>query len=100
MGAGCVFSHAMIKTFNVMQAVFKTRFIWQKQLKNTHSISDNMQILDEKHTSIISCDEYDDHDDVIKWKHFPHYWPSVTSEFPAQRPVTWSFDVFFDQRLN
>ena len=25
---------------------------------------------------------------------------SVTGEFPAQRPVTWSFDVFFDQRLN
>ena len=24
----------------------------------------------------------------------------VTSEFPAQRPVTWSFDVFFDLRLN
>ena len=21
-------------------------------------------------------------------------------EFPAQRPVTWSFDVFFDLRLN
>ena len=24
----------------------------------------------------------------------------VTSEFPSQRPVTWSFDVFFDLRLN
>ena len=24
----------------------------------------------------------------------------VTGEFPAQRPVTWSFDVFFDPRLN
>ena len=24
----------------------------------------------------------------------------VPGEFPAQRPVTWSFDVFFDQRLN
>ena len=23
-----------------------------------------------------------------------------TGEFPAQRPVTWSFDVFFDLRLN
>ena len=30
------------------------------------------------------------HDDVIKWKHFPRYWPFVT----------WSFDVFFDLRLN
>ena len=24
----------------------------------------------------------------------------VTGEFPAQRPMTWSFDVFFDLRLN
>ena len=24
----------------------------------------------------------------------------VTSEFPAQRSVMWSFDVFFDLRLN
>ena len=24
----------------------------------------------------------------------------VTGEFPAQRPVMWSFDVFFDLRLN
>ena len=46
------------------------------------------------------------HDDVIKWKYFLHYWPFVrgnsliTSEFPSQRPVTWSFDVFFDLCLN
>ena len=25
---------------------------------------------------------------------------SLPGEFPAQRPVTWSFDVFFDLRLN
>ena len=24
----------------------------------------------------------------------------VTGEFPPQRPVTWSFDIFFDLRLN
>ena len=46
------------------------------------------------------------HDDVIKWKHFPRYWPfvrgnsPVTGEFPKQRPVSRSFDVFFDLRLN
>ena len=46
------------------------------------------------------------HDDVIKWKPFPRYWPfvsgnsPVTSEFPAQKPVTRSFDVFFYMRLN
>ena len=42
------------------------------------------------------------HDDVIKWKHFPRYQvtafcagnSSFTGEFPAQRPVTRSFDVF------
>ena len=46
-----------------------------------------------------------EHDDVIKWKHFPRYWPfvrgsPVNGEFPAQRTVTRNFDVFFDLRLN
>ena len=42
------------------------------------------------------------HDDVIKWKHFPRYAGNspVNGEFPTQRPVTRSFDVFFDMRLN
>ena len=44
-----------------------------------------------------------EHDVVIKWKHFPRYWPfmnsPVTDEFPAQRPVSRSFDVYFDLRL-
>ena len=45
------------------------------------------------------------HDDVMKWKQFPRYWPFVWGihrpvEFPTQRPVTRSFDVFFDLRLN
>ena len=46
------------------------------------------------------------HDDVIKWKHFPRYWPFVWGihrspvNSPHKRPVTRSFDVFFDMRLN
>ena len=48
------------------------------------------------------------HDYVIKWKHFPRHWPFVRGihqftspgEFPAKRPVTRSFDVFFDLRMN
>ena len=48
------------------------------------------------------------HDDVIKWKHLPRYWPfvrgihrsTVTGEFPAQMPAMRSFEVFFDLRLN
>ena len=46
------------------------------------------------------------HDDVIKWKHFSALLAicegnsPVTGQFPAQRPVTQSFDVFFDLCLN
>ena len=43
------------------------------------------------------------HDDVIKWKHFPRNWPflrGIPGEFHTQRPVTRSFDVFFDLRPN
>ena len=48
-----------------------------------------------------------DHGDVMKWRHFARYWPfvrgihhRVPGEFPAQRPVTRSFDVSFDLLLN
>ena len=47
-----------------------------------------------------------EHDEVIKCKYFPRYWSfvrgnsPVTGEFPTQRPVTRSFDVFFDLCLN
>ena len=46
-----------------------------------------------------------ENDDVIKWKNFRvtgHLCGevAVTSEFPTQRPVTRSFDVFFDLHLN
>ena len=46
------------------------------------------------------------HDDVIKWKHFPRNWPFVRGihrlpvNSPHKWPVTRSFDVFFDLRLN
>ena len=44
-------------------------------------------------------------DDVIKWNPFPRHWPFVrgihrSGVFPAQRPVTRSFDVFFHLCLN
>ena len=46
------------------------------------------------------------YDDVIKWKTFSVLLvlcarnSPITGEFPWQRPVTRSFDVFFDLRLN
>ena len=41
------------------------------------------------------------HDDVIKWNHFLRYWPVVRGiHRHTQRPVTGSFDVFFDLCLN
>ena len=45
------------------------------------------------------------HDDVIKWKHFPGYWPFVWGihqslvNSPHKGPWMRSFDVFFDLRL-
>ena len=57
-------------------------------------------------TFTVSKDFAKFHDDVIKWKHCPRNWPFVREihrspgEFPAKRPVTRSFDVFFDLRLS
>ena len=48
-------------------------------------------------------------DDISWWRHqmefFPRYWPSVSGihRWPIdspQRPVTWSFNISFDIRLN
>ena len=47
-----------------------------------------------------------DRDDVIKWNHFPRYWPVVKGihpspvDSPLQRPVARSCDVFFDLHLH
>ena len=38
------------------------------------------------------------HDDVIKWKHFPRYWPLVREIHRSS--VNSPHDVFFDLRLN
>ena len=52
----------------------------------------------------VSCPRRSFHDDVIKWKHFTMLLALVygefNGEFPAQRPVTQSFDVLFDLHLN
>ena len=46
------------------------------------------------------------HDDVIKWKHLPRNWPFLRGihrspvNSPHKRPVTRSFDVYFDLRPN
>ena len=52
-----------------------------------------------------ACEVNRSHDDVIKWKHFPRYWPlggnsPVSGEFPSKRPVRRFFDIFFHMLLN
>ena len=49
-------------------------------------------------TRVNVLSSYKTHDDVIKWKHFPRYWPFVWGIHRS--PVTRSFDVCFDLRLN
>ena len=65
-----------------------------------HSLVNDLNKSSEKTLNPVS------QDDVIKWKHFPGCWPFVRGihrspvNSPSQRPVTRSFDVFFDLRLN
>ena len=42
--------------------------------KNNHCVKD-LGIVDYRRCT--SCQSVDSHDDVIKWKHFPRYWPFV-----------------------
>ena len=64
---------------------------WNKSLSKKRPI---LYVISMSNTGIILGTCSANHEDVVKWKHFPHYWPF------AQRPVTRSFDVFFDLRLN
>ena len=67
-----------------------------------------LKITDSLCGSILTCNNisFPVHDDVIKWKHFPRYWPFVRGTYrspvnsPQKRPVTQSFDVFFDLHPN
>ena len=58
------------------------------------------------HVSFVACIYGSFHDDVIKMEKFSALLAifagnsPVTGEFLAQRPVTRSFHVFFDLRLN
>ena len=66
----------------------------------------NLSITMASHKHCAAWNQRQLHDDDIKWKHFPRYWPFVrgihrsTVNFPSQRPVTRSFDGFFYLCLN
>ena len=51
-------------------------------------------------SSLCSCSA--DHDDVIKWKHFPRYWTFVRgiNRWPLDSPIKGQWCGFFDLRLN
>ena len=66
-----------------------------------HYIPEIMYLVHSTLTSFGCGLSFCSHDDVIKWKHFQRAGNSLApDEFPAQRPVKRSFDVFFDLRLN
>ena len=66
----------------------------------------NKQIVGDLRRSFDVTVRHCNYDDVIKWKHFPRYWPFVRGihrslvDSPSQRPVTRTFGVFFHVRLN
>ena len=76
------------------QARKPTATLWNR-IRSTHTLQ-----IWRCNESYIALPGTDHHDDVIKWKHFPSNWPFArgihrpTGEFPTQRPVTRSFDVF------
>ena len=68
----------------------------------TRAVGENEYLIQQNTTKRKTCAHYD----VIKWKHFSALLvlcagnSPVTGEFLAQKPVTRSFVVFFDLRLN
>ena len=75
--------------------------LMDKTEKNTHkgkTISLTQSNLKKKSAMIFFFVFKKKHADILKWKHFPRYWPFVRGIH--QTPVRRSFDVFFDLRLN
>ena len=84
-----------------MNAIHFLSAMWIKLWKSEYSCHIGANVVRSSAARMLTrLDDY--HDDVIKWKHFPICAGNspVPGEFPAQRPVTRSFDVFFDLRLN
>ena len=74
-------------------------------LQFVHSVScyQRWQKIAHETRAVFSCKQIIlHHDDIIKWKHFPRYWPFMRGIHRSlvKRPVTRSFDVFLDLRPN
>ena len=92
-------------TFSRLQVKGQRRRLngWPWHLHGRNSVNlgiIKMKRLKCKQWSKLCC--YCNHDDVVKWKHFRVTGPlsGGSSEFPSHMPVSQSFDVFFDLRLN
>ena len=96
---------------------------WRHQMGTFSMLLSWWHMMTSSNGNIFHVTELMTHDDVIKWEHFSCYWaddtwwrhqmgtfsmllalcegnPPVTGGFPSQRPVSWSFDVFFDLCLS
>ena len=89
--------------------ITRPQWVWRHMYHQTSNISHTLvgnEIVD--HSDVVGASPVGaaPHDDVIKWKHFPRYWPFMQGihrppvHSPSQMPVTRSFDVLFDPRLN
>ena len=89
--------------YNRMNYITVTAFYVVLSKNNAFVKFSNINRIDRQNSSLNHDKKYGD---VIKWKRFPRCWPFVWGihrspvNFPAQRPVTRSFDVFFDLSLN
>ena len=91
------------KTVFMLKWVSRAYFVYKYKLAKQalHSGDENVIISTQTWGVVIAV-----HDDVIKWKHFPRHGPFVRGihrspvNSPQKRPVTRSFDIFFDLRPN
>ena len=75
-------------------------FRWLPAVFNTRAVFSRRELPLCRYWSVVFR-----HDDVIKWKHFPHNWPFVRgihrSRWIPRTKGQWrGFDVFFDLHLN
>ena len=108
------FSHIREMNFNGTEAICLSKCRWGNPVKYGENGSMPNQTKNITKHSIYKCievcfsQEYvlSSHDDVIKWKHFPRYWPFVRGihRWPVNSPHKGQWHgalmFFFDLRLN
>ena len=109
----CIYSNSKYNLhleLKFLRPVLENVIPWTQMQMNIWGFSIKWWVLTKGRVGFVEISSAISNDVIPWWRHPIETFPtllalfegnsSVTGEFPAQRPVKWSFDVFLDLRLN